>query len=158
KLNPSDGTRLNNILSPFTNYVEDPSTSGVWWFVELSGRLGFVDRSGTVTTVAGFRRDKSKLTYAQDSAKPENQEADNFETGGSFPPDVDMGGANDLCFDPRDTGHNIIYVVCQVDNWIAKIDKTGFPGTPATVTVYAGLPGAPNGYVDDPSPLNARFA
>jgi hypothetical protein len=158
KLNPSDGTRLNNILSPFTTYIEDPSTSGVWWFVELSGRLGFVDRSGTVTTVAGFRRDKSKLTYPQDSANPDNQEADNFETVGSFPPDVDMGGANDLCFDPRDTGHNTIYVACQVDNWIAKIDKTGFPRTPATVTVYAGLPGAPNGYVDDPSPLNARFA
>jgi hypothetical protein len=146
KLNPSDGSRLNSIVSPFTNYLEDPTTSGKWWFNEITGRIGTIDRNGTVTTVAGFRRNKSNLTYPQQDANPDSQEADNFETVGAFPPGDDCGGANDMVFDPRDGSHRTLYVACQVDNWIEKVNLTT---TPATVTIFAGSPGAPGSYTGD---------
>jgi hypothetical protein len=152
KMNPMDGTRLNNVVSPFTNYIEDPAVSGKWWGVEISGRIFTIDRSGNVTTIVGLTRNRSVLTYPQADADPDSVEAIQT-TVGTFPPGVDMGGANDICFDPRDSTNNTLYVACQVDNWIAKVNITT-----QTVTVYAGLPGDPGNYVDNANPLNARFS
>jgi hypothetical protein len=144
EVNPTDGTRPNGVVTPFTTYVEDPAIGGKWWFPEITGRVGTIDRDGTVTTIAGFRRNKANLTYTPD-ATADQQQTDNAEQIGNFPPDIDCGGANDIVFDPRDSTHKILYAVCQVDHWIEKIDLNT---TPATVTIYAGTPGT-NGYTGD---------
>ena len=152
--NPQDGTRLNGLVGPYTNYIEDPAISGAWWGVEISGRVFVIDRSGTVTTVIGRRRDPSQLTL--DPYYPAGITEAQIETRmtvlGNFPPGAKLGGANDLCFDPRNW--NILYVVAQLDNWIARIDLSTH-----NVTVYAGTPGAPDGYTGDGGlAANATFA
>ena len=151
--NSMDGTRLNNFVSPFSTYVEDPAGGGKWWGVEINGRVFNITHDGTATTVVGRTRDRTQLTY--EPGFPGLTEADydsKILNLGTFPAGVtNLGGANDLCFDPRDA--NILYVTAQIDNWIARINLTTL-----VVTVYAGTPGAPDGYVDNVLGASATFA
>jgi hypothetical protein len=156
KQNVMAGTRLNSIISPFSNYVEDPTTAGKWWGVEISGRVFWLDQHGNVTVVAGFTRDRTQLTYdpGDPNVTPDDVETTKTTFVGNFPPDVDFGGGNDLCFDPRDP--NWLYVVAQVDNWIGAIHLST---NPVTVTVFAGTPNAPDGYTgDEGAATSATFA
>jgi hypothetical protein len=140
--NSMDGTRLNAFVSPYTDYVEDPAGGGVWWGAEINGRVFKITPDGTVTTIVGPTRDRTQPTY--DPFFPgltEDDIATKTTVLGNFPSDIELGGANDLCFDPGDS--NILYVVAQVDHWIGKIDLTTL-----NVTVYAGIPGT-NGYTGD---------
>ena len=119
--NPPDGTRLNTFIEPFTNYREDPNLGGVWWGVNANGQVFKIDRSGNTTTIVGFKRDRSQLTYRQvEFSNPEAPSEAQIDTKrtvvGTFPPDVDLGGANDLVFDPRDRTGDTLYVVAQVDH------------------------------------------
>src|SRR5262249_2066517 len=69
------------------------------------------------------------------------------------PPPYDMDGANDLCFDPRDS--NILYVAFQSIHWIGKLNISA-----GTMSLYAGVPGpgsgAGGGFVNGPA-ASARF-
>jgi hypothetical protein len=134
--NVMDGTRLNSIVSPYNTYVEDPAGGGKWWGCEIAGRVFSITHDGTTTTLVGGTRDKTRPTISGGS--PDQTEAIQTFVG-NWPPDIDFGGATDLCFDPRDSTNKTLYVVAQIDNWIGKINLNT---TPATVTVYAGVPGA----------------
>jgi hypothetical protein len=148
--NAFDGPRLNAMVSPYTNYVEDPTTSGQWYGAAINGQVFKIDRHGNTTTVVGWVRDRSKLTLDPSISSLTEADIDNCRTlVGSFPTDLDLGGANDLCFDPRDP--NIVYVVSQVDHWIAKVNIAS-----QTVTVYAGTPGDTGDYLDGPA-ASAKF-
>jgi hypothetical protein len=153
--NSQDGTRLNTWISPFSNYVEDPAGGGKWWGVEINGRVFRLDNNGTVTTIIGRTRDRTQPTLDPFYGISEAQMDTKITNIGTFPIGVDnLGGANDLCFDPRDSTHNTLYVAAQIDNWIAKINIAT-----QTVTVYAGTPGAANGYSGDGGPAtSALFA
>ena len=137
-LNTFSGTRTNNLVSPGTTYVEDPAGGGVWWGAELGGRIFKQHANGDVENIVGWERDTSTLNFPQASTSEDNYPRTLI---GTFPVDLDLGGANDLCFDPRDS--NILYVVSQVDHWIAKVVINT-----KTITVYAGTPGT-NGYTGD---------
>jgi hypothetical protein len=141
--NSMDGPRFNSIVSPFSNYVEDPAGGGKWWGAEVGGRVFNITHDGTVTTIVGKTRDKSQPTI--DPHWPGINEtiiAPKVLVRGNFPVEFDsLGGANDLCFDPRDS--NILYVCCQIDNFIARVNLTTL-----NLTLYAGTPGTP-GYTGD---------
>jgi hypothetical protein len=77
--NSFDGTSMNALVSPFTTYVEDPAGGGKWWGAEINGRVFNITHDGTVTTVIGVVRDKTKLTY--DPSFPGLTETD-FDVGG----------------------------------------------------------------------------
>jgi hypothetical protein len=126
----------------------------VWWGCEINGRVFKLTPDGVATTIVGRKRNRSVLTY--DPEYPGLTEADidtRITNLGNFPAGVtNLGGANDLCFDPRDS--NILYVAAQVDNWIARINLTTL-----NVTVYAGTPGDPGGYTGDGSlALGCKFS
>jgi hypothetical protein len=111
-------------------------------------------RTAGVTTVTGRTRDRTQLTFDPEYPGLTEAQVDTKITNlGTFPAGVtNLGGSNDLCFDPRDS--NILYVCAQVDNWIARINLTTL-----VVTVYAGSPGAADGYTGDGGPAaSATFA
>jgi hypothetical protein len=152
--NNMDGVRMNGTLSPFVNFVEDPAGGGKWWGAEVNGRVFTITPDGTITTIVGRKRDRSQPTY--DPSFPgltEGQVDTKITDVGTFPGGVsNLAGANDLCFDPRDS--NILYVAAQVDNWVARVNLTTL-----VITVYAGSPGAPNGYTGDGGlAISATFA
>ena len=119
--NPPDGTRLNSVIEPWCNFVEDPKLGGVWWGVQANGQLIRIDRAGTVATVVGFNRDRSKLTYRHTffrMAMPSEEEMNTkrYVSRYIYIRILDYaGGAQDLCFDPRDATGNTLPIVCQVD-------------------------------------------
>jgi hypothetical protein len=148
--NSMAGTRLNNIISPFSNYVEDPTTPGKWWGCEVSGRVFWLNQHGDLTVVAGGTRDRTRLTYDPGESDTTSDDVAGIQTFvGNFPPGIDFGGANDLCFDPRNS--NWLYVVAQVDGWIGAINLAT---SPATVTVFAGQSGV-TGYTGDGGPATS---
>jgi hypothetical protein len=157
--NPFQGGRLDSRLTPYVNYVPAPDGSG-WYGAEVQGRIVRIDNDGTVTTVYGWERDRTQLNidmYIAPAAYPESSIRRVFvgTTDGSF---SDIGGANDLCFDPRDTRgpggtSATLYVAVTMDNWICQIDLLA-SGTPHGIR-YAGTVDTP-GYVDG-SALSAQF-
>src|SRR4029077_10364345 len=101
-----------------------------------------IARDGTVTTIFGPHRNRAILTVNPEIASEDDVEAIMSNIGTYTAGVSELNGANDLCFDPRD--HNILYVACQHEHWIAKITLTTL-----VATVYAGTPGPTgNGYVD----------
>src|SRR5215469_9374535 len=155
-LNPSDGGRNVNLVSSIINLMPEPNDAA-WYGVELQGRLFRADYDGTITTIAGFTKDYSKLAFGpvkggnpstEDMYRTRQILVGNF-TGGA----EDLGTAIDLCFDPRNA--DIIYVCLQGDCIIHKVDKSGFPAIPATITPYAGT-GEP-GYLDSATATLAQF-
>ena len=153
-LNPSDGGRNANLTSSIVNLIEKPDGSA-WYGVELQGRLYRLDHNGTVTTIAGFTKDYTKLSYNLGLGTDPANEAllrTRQTVVGNFDAGLDMGTAIDLCFDPRNT--NLIYVCQQEDSCILKVDTSV---TPAHVSLYAGTPGSP-GYSGDGGPATrAQF-
>ena len=148
KHNTMDGPRLNSLVSGYTNYVEDPDVSGQWFGAEINGRIFKIARNGTVTTIFGPHRDRTRLNLHMDSSSAEEIEDIRLNTG-TYPAGVDaLDGANDVCVDPRD--HNILYVPVQLKQFIARINIAT-----QVCTVYAGMPLAP-GYVDGPA-ASAKF-
>jgi hypothetical protein len=153
------GGRLDSRLTHYVNYVPAPDGSG-WYGAELQGRIVKVAYDGTVTTMYGWERDRSQLSIdmtISPSAYPESSIRRIFvgTTDGSF---SDIGGCNDLCFDPRDTRgpagtSATLYVAVTMDNWICQIDLLA-PGGPHGIR-YAGVVGTP-GYVDAAA-LSAQF-
>src|SRR5262249_1283612 len=108
--NTMDGTRLNALVSPYSNLVEDPNpaNSGIWWGVQIDGRVFKIDRNGNTTTVYGRKRDRTRLTLGGDSQSGgfnniTSSDVEAIQTFVGTPPPYDMDGANDLCFDPRDS-------------------------------------------------------
>jgi hypothetical protein len=154
-LNPSDGGRCVNFLGALVNLIEVPDGSG-WYGVELQGRLYKQDHTGDITTIAGFTKDFTKLSYNVGLGYDPNNEdllrTRQIKVGNFTPSDLNLGTAIDACVDPRNA--NIIYVCKQGDSCILKVDMTGFPRTPATVTVFAGTDGTP-GYGGDGGLCNA---
>jgi hypothetical protein len=138
KNNTWDGARFNNWVSPFSTFIEHPAADGSWLGVEIAGRVFTLSPDGTVTTLVGPRRNKSIPTIYNGTST--QIEAIQTQVG-TFPPDIDFGGGNDLCVDPRDS--NILYCVAQIDNWIGKINIAT-----QTVTVYAGVPNAADAYTE----------
>ena len=162
--NYPDGTRLNNQTANISTFVEAPTWltgAGAWLGCSVEGRFFITDQFGNTTTLAGYTRDRTVLTV--DPTNSTDSESDLTRVLiGTFPTDVDLGGATDLVVDPRND--HIVYVLCQnAANWLAKITLTGTSlagGVTAAVTVYAGLPGAPDAYVEAPGTgaTNARFS
>jgi hypothetical protein len=138
RLNTWDGPRMNNFITGVSNYIEHQAGDGSWLGVELGGRIFRLTPAGTTTTLVGPHRNKAIPTIYQPT--PDQIEAIQTVVG-TFPPDIDFGGGNDLCVDPRDS--NILYCVSTIDNWIGKINMSG-----QTVTVYAGVPNAADSYTE----------
>jgi hypothetical protein len=141
QLNMGDGTRFNALLSPDVNFAEDPAGGGKWWAVEITGRVYSITSTGGAVAVVGGTQDKTQLSREANQVNGDSPQI--FLGNWSGAPDVDFGGGNDLCFDPRNS--NLLYVVAAIDNWIGKIDLST---SPATVTVYAGVPGSVDAYTE----------
>jgi hypothetical protein len=158
----ADGGRCNNEVSWAATFVEAPDGSA-WYGVEMPGRLFRLDHDGTVTTIAGYTKDFTKLKYdTQQRATPGNpsgiSEAQ-FQSrmtfvGNNSAGGHDLGTATDLAFDPLDTTHKTMFVVKQADSCIVKVDMST---SPATITLFAGQDGNP-GYVDVTTPGDIRVA
>ena len=140
-----DGGRGDCEVSWASTWVEDP-TGSAWYGVELAGRLIRMDHNGTITTIAGFTKDYSKLPYDAlgRGGITESQYKSRMTLVGNFVNGNDLGTAMDLAFDPLDAGHKTIFVVKQEDSCILKVDMST---SPATITLFAGQDGSP-GYTD----------
>jgi hypothetical protein len=140
--NAWDGGRLNCQQSPWAEYVDAPDGSG-FYGAELNGRISKYTFDGAVTTIFGYKRDRTRLNIDwTDSTTTEAQVRRTFvgTTSGVYSP-FDLGGCNDLCFDPRNP--NILYVACAFNaHFIARIDLST-----NNATVYAGTVGV-SGYVE----------
>jgi hypothetical protein len=147
-----DGGRCDNYVSPFITYKETPDGSA-WFFVEIQGRLGRLDHDGTVTTIVGFTRDKTKLVFDVGNAPREDLANSVRTVVGTFTSPFDLGGVQDIEFDPRNP--NILYLANLLDHVIIKVDMTGWPKTPAVCSIWAGQLGVA-GYADG-APKSARF-
>jgi hypothetical protein len=136
--NSMDGGRLDTWVSPFSNYIEDPAGGGVWWGAEINGRVFRVFPDGSVQTIVGRTRNRAVLNLAGPGVDEDTIEPC-ITNIGNYPVEFgDLGGANDLCFDPRDGTHKTLYVAAQVDHFIGKVDLNT---SPPTMTLYAGTPG-----------------
>jgi hypothetical protein len=146
-----DGERGDCYVSPFATYKELPD--GTVLFVEINGRLCLMTDGGTVTTIAGLTHDKSKLSFSQGYAANEALSESVKTVVGNFLDDIDLGSVQDIAFDSRN--QNILYLPSLLDHIIIKVDMTGWPGTPATVSLWAGQNGVA-GHANG-SPLSATF-
>jgi hypothetical protein len=155
-----DGGRCNASLDPYINYV--PAPDGLHWYgVELGGRVVRVDFNGTVTTVYGRKRDRTKLPYDyQDLSLTEVE----YESRGIFVGTksgfIESGGINDLCFDPRNP--NILYLSNMLWNYIVRVDLSQNPPAGMLYAGTAGLPGNEGtpgqaGFVDGNALAQALF-
>ena len=104
RMNPWDGGRLDNQTVPWIEYVEHPGGIG-WAGAEIHGRISLYGYDGSVTTLFGYKRDRTVLSLdSSDNTVTEAQVtrvAVGTTSGAGSP--FDLGGCNDLCFDPRDT-------------------------------------------------------
>jgi hypothetical protein len=161
-----DGGRNSNMCTGLVVFTPTPAgapfaSSAIWTGIQLDGRLLTVDLNGTITTIAGYKRDTSQLPVNWED--PTNPEFPTTITVGTISSDPkyffsDFGGAaNDLCWDPRNP--NICYVSQTVDHCIVKIDFTATgshgPSNPLCQR-YAGYKGGllgdgVGGYADGPA-------
>jgi hypothetical protein len=144
-----DGGRNSNMSSSLVNFVATPtggSFSAHWTGIQLDGRLFTVALDGTITTIAGPKRDLTKLPLDySDGTNPEFPNTVQVGTIDSNPLYTFSdfgGGANDLCWDPRNP--NVCYVAQTLDHCIIKVDFT--PNSPYGPTNplcrrYAGYKG-----------------
>jgi len=155
--NAWDGGRLDNQTSPYVEWEEHPDGTG---FVgaEVNGRISKYTWDGAVTTLFGFKRDRTVLNLdSTDLTVPEGS-LTRVHVGTCIGFD-DLGGCNDLCFDP--TNSNLLYVCCAINgsSFIAVVNLSGgtISGIPAlSAKVYAGIPGTLS-YVDNVTALSATF-
>src|SRR4029077_11609133 len=155
--NAWDVGRLDNQISPYIEWVEHPDGLG---FVgaEVNGRISKYTWDGAVTTLFGFKRDRSVLNI--DSTDLTLAEGSITRTHvGTCIGFGDLGGCNDLCFDP--TNSNLLYVCCTIEtsSFIAVVNLSGgtIAGIPAlSAKIYAGIPGTLS-YVDNVTALSATF-
>jgi hypothetical protein len=142
--NNMDGGRNDNMIDPYSNAIGGPD--GYWYGVDVAGRVWQLKHDGTVTTIAGPKRNRATLPYDyNDLSITEQQLAAKYTIVGTISGFGDFSGANDLCFDPRNS--NILYVAKTLDHIIIKIDLSQ---NPPAATLYAGQDGVA-GYVDGAS-------
>ncbi len=147
-----DGQRIDNKVTGYTTFVEHP-TGAYWVGGDLSGRIYKLEHNGNVTTILGPVRDRSKLSIDWDDTTVSDAQIDSTSiiigTIGT-PSFGDFRGVNDLCFDPRDSTHNTLYVAKTIDHMIYKANlSTG------VCVRYAGQDGV-SGHADGPA-LSATF-
>ena len=160
KRSTMDGGQCDATIDPYSSFVPAPDGSK-WWGCDVAGRVFTVDFDGTVTTIYGRRRDRTKLPYDyRDYSLTEAQ----YESRGVFQGTksgfIESGGLGDLCFDPRKS--NILYVCNELWNYIVKIDLSV---NPPAGTLFAGAAGNPgsegvhgaSGFVDGTAIGQALF-
>jgi hypothetical protein len=156
-----DGGRLDSKVTPYTTFVEFPlasqssTTNQFWVGADLVGGVKKFAYDGQVTTLCGYTDDRSVLQLDwTDETTSEDTGKTIVGTIGS-PSFGDFHGMNDLCFDPRDSTGNTLFVVKTVDHIIIKITNL-LSGSPTAVR-YAGTDGV-SGYTGDGgSPLSAKL-
>jgi hypothetical protein len=145
-----DGSRDDNIVSPYSTYVPNPTARG-FVGIDLAGRIFQLNMDGSVVTIAGRQTIKSVVPYSiwDSNVTQSDRDALQFTTIGNFN-GVGFNEPTDLAFDPRNS--SILYVADQSNARIAKVD---FSVSPPNITTYAGVPGI-QGNVDGPA-LTAQF-
>jgi hypothetical protein len=139
--NNMDGGRDDNMIDPYCNAIGGPD--GYWYGVDVAGRVWQLRHDGTLTTIAGPKRNRGTLPYDyNDQSITEAQLAAKYTVVGTISGFGDFSGANDLCFDPRNS--NILYVAKTLDHIIIRIDLSQ---NPPGATLYAGQDGVA-GYVE----------
>jgi hypothetical protein len=161
-----DGGRNSNMCSGLVIFTPTPAgapfpSTAIWTGIQLDGRLFTVDLDGTITTIAGYKRDTSQLPL--NWLGPTNPEFPNTVQVGTISSDPTYtfsdfgGGPSDLCWDPRNP--NVCYVSQTEDHCIIKIDFTATgsygPSNPLCQR-YAGYKGGllgdgVGGYADGPA-------
>ena len=128
-----DGGRNSNLTTNFVTFVAAPTTgpwsqastpSYHWTMIQEDGRLAVMSLAGDMVTIAGYKRDLTKLPV--DWKDPANAEFPNTVQVGTI--DTNLlytfsdfgGGAADCCWDPRDP--YICYVSQTVDHCIIKVN------------------------------------
>jgi hypothetical protein len=157
-----DGGRDDNQTDAFSSAID--AHDGSFWLVsEAFGRIIKLGFDGSVTTLAGATTDRTKLGFmpaAEDGAPTEadlNSVMIQVGTIGT-PSFGDMRGINDLCYDPRDSTGNTIYVANPIDHVIYKITNLLAGNSTTTIIRYAGQDGGLNGGHLSPGPgLNGGF-
>jgi len=105
-----DGGYHQNMMPGFTIFAATPSGgpfSAHWSGVQIDGRLFTYDKDGTLTTIAGYKRDLSKLPmYWFNAANPVHPNTVLVGTIDTNPlyTIADFTELHDLCWDPRDPG------------------------------------------------------
>jgi hypothetical protein len=153
RIAPWDGGRYDNRMSAIVIPVADPADSagsptGVIC-AEANGRIIFLGYNGTITTLAGLTLDRAtKLPYdAVVGRSYSNAQALTvFKEVGTHSGFTQWWGINDLCFDPRDTTWNTIYIANETTHCIFK--TTNLRGGSPTTILYAGVENTP-GYAGD---------
>jgi hypothetical protein len=160
-----DGGRNSHMGTGNSIIVATPSTGPFsayhWTIIQLDGRLAVRDLAGNMLTIAGYRRDTTKLPI--DYLDGTIGEFPNTVQVGTIDPSPAVtfsdfgGGPNDCCWDPRNP--NICYVSQTIDHCIIVCDFTATgpygPSNPRCYR-YAGYKGGVNGngvggYVDGPA-------
>lgn len=164
-----DGGRYDERVSAFTQYVADPDDSAAsptgFVGVEVHGRVFKISYGGNVTTLAG-------LTLNREATLPFDNSLSRFSSGVGYSQQSitalykQIGtksgfsrweGLSDICFDPRDTTNNTVYVANMVTHIIIKITALK---TNAVAARFAGIensPGFTNGNVTTGGPDAATF-
>jgi hypothetical protein len=143
-----DGGRNQAEVSPYSTYVNDPSSDG-WVGIDIAGRVFSVSQDGTVRTIAGRVLQGDVIPIRDSAASLQTIDAQKTVVG-SFQNGLMFSEANDLAFDPRDS--KILYVADTAHHRIAKID---LHGSTAVITTFAGTANV-SGYVDGPA-SQAKF-
>jgi len=162
-----DGGRNQNMLAGVTLLAATPSGSpfsAPWTGVDMSGRLFTYTNQGTLTTIAGYKRDGTKLPmFWSDSSNPEVPNTILVGTIDTNPLYTfgDMSGPHDLHWDPRDP--EICYLARPLDHFIVKINfhtqtlnSVSYGLSNPLLQRYAGYDGGLNndgswGYADGPA-------
>jgi hypothetical protein len=128
-----DGGRNTNPTTSFVTFVAAPPTgpwsqastlSYHWTLIQEDGRLAVMSLAGDMVTIAGYKRDLTKLPI--DWKDPANAEFPNtvqigtIDTNPLYTFSDFGGGAADCCWDPRDP--YICYVSQTVDHCIIKVN------------------------------------
>jgi hypothetical protein len=135
--NYMDGAgRLDCRTTPFCNYLETPTADG-FFACELHGRLSKITFDGNVTTIMGWKRDRSVLNNDPDDFSLAEGSVSRAFVGtvdvsnGSW---SDLGGINDFCYEPRDKRGTPATFTASFSGTVMTVI-----GSPSVGSVFPGL-------------------